>query len=657
MLHTAIELLPKQEAFVLSGYREVLYSGAYGAAKTVALCTKAAYRAQVPGAIELLCRYRLTDLEATTLRTLLAGTSTTPPILPEGSYRHWKKDRRIEIFGGGEIHYQAVDKLSKLGSREFSGVGFDEATDNADEQLWDTLIGRIRHKIDGLPLQIYAACNPGPPTHFLAKRFGIASGETARPGTHLITTTSFDNPHLPAEYVENLKNYTGMMYLRYVLGKWVAADGLVYGCWDRSKHIVEVRGRRDWKRAWIGIDDGYAAAFAALLAFEDTSGRVFLVAERYGPGMTERMRLGAVRELVQIANAFDVPIAKIVCDSAAADFIGAMRADGMEVTLANKAIEDGIAATRAMIEADRLFFDSRMVKTIGEIEGYGYDPKTGKVVKKNDHACDALRYMVMGMEGVGHVSVFPREAMREPIQLPERSCDIVLAAPRGMELDVALASGKREAVSMVPKMPGPVTIYQEPQRRARYAIGVSAGEGKVRTFAVVAEVEHRRVVAEMSIPSADAVRAVVGLALWYKPESVCVLAHTPAGLYMAGQLIGYELPVSGGREGWKPSDRELNDAILDLRVAWEGRHFEDPGQRARAEALAYRWTATRAEHVQVSEMPELRATWADRVLARVALLRILNQMAPTDLELAVDPFSGEVAHKEVGDYYRALMGG
>ena len=94
------------------------------------------------------------------------------------------------------------------------------------------------------------------------------------------------------------------------------------------------------KRAWIGIDDGYAAAFAALLAFEDTSGRVFLVAERYGPGMTERMRLGAVRELVQIANAFDVPIAKIVCDSAAADFIGAMRADGMEVTLANKAIED-----------------------------------------------------------------------------------------------------------------------------------------------------------------------------------------------------------------------------------------------------------------------------------------------------------------------------
>jgi hypothetical protein len=62
------------------------------------------------------------------------------------------------------------------------------------------------------------------------------------------------------------------------------------------------------ERAWIGIDDGYAAAFAALLAFEDTSGRVFLVAERYGPGMTERMRLGAVRELVQIANAFDVPI-------------------------------------------------------------------------------------------------------------------------------------------------------------------------------------------------------------------------------------------------------------------------------------------------------------------------------------------------------------
>lgn len=651
-----IELLPKQEAFVRSGYREVLYSGAYGAAKTVALCVKAVYRARVPGARELLCRVHLNYFKKTTLQTLLSGTSTTPPILPPGSYTHHKSDQIIRIHGGGEIVYQALDDMGKLGSQEFSGVGFDEATDTKDERVWDTLIGRMRRKVDGLPLQIYGVCNPDAPTHFLAKRFGIAAGETARNGTHLITTTSFDNPHLPPEYVENLKNYTGMMYLRYVLGRWVAADGLVYACWDRSKHIVEVRGRRAWKRAWIGIDDGYAKAFAALLAFEDTEGRVFVVAERYGPGMSERVRLEAVNSLVSIAEAFDVPIAKIVCDSAAADFIGTMREDGLEVTLANKAVDDGIAATRSMMEAGRLFFDSSLLKTIGEVEGYCYNPKTGLVVKQNDHACDALRYMVMAMDGVGHVSVFPRETMREPIKMPERTCDIVLAAPRGLDLDTALVTGRRDAVSMPPKPGGPVTVYQEPVMGQQYVMGVAAGEGKVRTFAVIADTVARRVVAEMGIPSVDAARCVAGMFLWYKPEAVGVLANTPAGLFMAGQLTGYGLPVVGGLEGWKPTDRELNDAIMDLRQAWEGRYFDDPGVRARAEALAYRWTTTRAEHVQVSEMPELRATWADRVLARVVMLRVLNQMRAPDVEIVPDPFSGEMVPKAVAEYRKMATG-
>ena len=39
-------------------------------------------------------------------------------------------------------------------------------------------------------------------------------------------------------------------------------------------------------------------------------------------------------------------------------------------------------------------------------------------------------------------------------------------------------------------------------------------------------------------------------------------------------------------------------------------------------------------------------------LARVALPADSEQMALTDLELAVDPFSGKGA-QEVGDYYRA----
>lgn len=630
----------------------MLYSGAYGAAKSVALCSKLVYRARIPGARELLCRVHLAYLKSTTLKTLLFGTSTTPPVLPRWSYTHNKSERVITIHGGGEIVYQPLDDMDKLGSQEFSGVAFDECTDTKDERVWDTLMGRMRRKVEGLPLQIYAACNPDAPTHFLAKRFGIAPGETQRPNTHLITTHSFENPYLPEEYQEILRGLTGVMYRRNVLGQWVAADGLVYGCWDRSKHIVTVDGRKQWKRAWIGIDDGFAVAFAAVLIMEDTDGRCVVVDERYGGGWHENARIEAVKSLEAVANALGVESVKIICDSAAADFIGALRHSGVECDLANKAVEDGIAATRAMFESERLVVETNCVKTIAELEGYCYDPKTNKVVKKHDHACDALRYAIMAMEGVGHVAVFPRKNLPDAPRAPERVCDIRLQVKPGEDLDTALVLGRRDVVSMVPTAGGPVSIYEEPNPMGEYVLGVAAGADRCKTYVVAADAYQRRVAAEMAIGSDEAYRAVAGLAVYFRAKSICVAARHPAGKYLAGRLADYGLPVTDGRGGWVVTESQMNDAILDVRTAWEGRFFDDPSQRARAVALQYRWTSTRAEHMQVSEMPELRAVWADPVLARAALLYVVNQMRPPEPKWEPDPITGQMIPKERADRLR-----
>jgi hypothetical protein len=128
---------------------------------------------------------------------------------------------------------------------------------------------------------------------------------------------------------------------------------MVYACWDRSKHIRDYPKVAQWKRAWIGIDNGFAAPFAALLGFEDTEGRVMIVAERYGSGLRESERVGKVHQLISIAEAARVPLHKVVCDSAAADFINALRESGIPCQLANKAVDDGIAATRARDTKER----------------------------------------------------------------------------------------------------------------------------------------------------------------------------------------------------------------------------------------------------------------------------------------------------------------
>ena len=88
-------LLPKQFDFVKSEAREVLYSGAYAAGKTRALCYRLVSRAQVEGSREGICRKHLVTLKASTLRTLLEPDGTAPPVLPAGSYQHNKSEKVI----------------------------------------------------------------------------------------------------------------------------------------------------------------------------------------------------------------------------------------------------------------------------------------------------------------------------------------------------------------------------------------------------------------------------------------------------------------------------------------------------------------------------------------------------------------------------------
>ena len=81
------DLLPAQLDFIRAREREVLYSGAFGAGKTRALCMKLVSRlVGRPGAREGLARKHLVSLKATTLRTLLEQDGNLPPVLPRGTY-------------------------------------------------------------------------------------------------------------------------------------------------------------------------------------------------------------------------------------------------------------------------------------------------------------------------------------------------------------------------------------------------------------------------------------------------------------------------------------------------------------------------------------------------------------------------------------------
>jgi phage terminase large subunit len=398
-----IPLLKPQLQFMQSKARELLYSGAFGAGKSRAICHKIVMRARAhPGAREALCRKTNVALKRTTLKTLLQSDGELPPVLEPRTYTHNRSEQTIKLHGGGEIVYFGLDDPQKIGSMNLSGCGVDEAVE-VTEADWTMLRGRIRLKIGALPHQLYGACNPGPPSHFLAERFGLALDYVCAPNCEAIHTKATDNPFLPAAYLENLETLQGVSYKRFVLGLWVGSDGLVYDRWDRDVFVQEREG--PWKRCIVGCDAGYTNPAAFVLLMEDYDGRLHLASEWYKTKQLEPDVIDQAQHWYELHEPETFHV-----DPSAASLRAGMHARGMPVLDAVNDVFGGIQSVQARLHVagdgrPRFTIDPACVNTIREFESYEWrETPDGYIkdepIKLNDHAMDALRYGIVAIDGL-----------------------------------------------------------------------------------------------------------------------------------------------------------------------------------------------------------------------------------------------------------------
>ena len=395
------DLLPAQLDFIRAQQREVLYSGAFGAGKTRALCMKLVARlVGRPGAREGLARKHLVSLKATTLRTLLEQDGNLPPVLPRGTYEHNKSERVIRLLGGGTIYYFGLDDYEKMGSLNLSGCAVDEAVELVEGD-WTMLRGRIRLELDDLAMQLYGACNPGAPSHFLAVRFGLAGGHQAADNCRAIQTRSPDNFFLPQAYLDDLQSLEGVAFERYVEGKWRGGEGLVYDRFDRSVHVRQ--RNEEWRRIIVGQDEGYTNPAALLVVGEDGDGRLHIIEEFYKSQMLE---VDVIATAKDIASRYKIE--SFVLDPSAAKLKAAMHQSNLDVASADNSVFPGIQKVqqrlaRAGDGQPRLTVDPKCENTIREFESYewlgGSSGYKDAPKKEMDHAMDALRYAVVHFDG------------------------------------------------------------------------------------------------------------------------------------------------------------------------------------------------------------------------------------------------------------------
>ena len=274
--------LPSQKRFLESTAEDLLNSGSWGSGKSRVLCEKIFMLAmRYPGNRLGLFRRTMKALKATTLVTLLKGDGEAGPVIPARYiYNHHKTEHTITLVNGSEIFYGGVerdpDNESWIKSLNLGGVAIDQA-EELSLQDWLLLAGRLRHPRPAVR-QIFGACNPAHPGHWLYQRFFIQQ----RPRRDVITSNSLENYFLPGDYRERLKGLTGRYYERYVLGKWVAFEGLVYEHWD-AEHNVSQEAEYDPEHGVVewAIDDGYSDPRAVLFIQRTARGDIHIFDEHY----------------------------------------------------------------------------------------------------------------------------------------------------------------------------------------------------------------------------------------------------------------------------------------------------------------------------------------------------------------------------------------
>lgn len=315
-----------------------------------------------------------------------------------------------QLIGSGNFNYSTTSKLAYIFGRK---VYLEGANDERAEQKIRgmTLAGAYCDEITLYPqsfvsmllsrlsvagAKLWATCNPDNPMHFIKTDYIDRQDELDCICWNFILT---DNTFLPPEYIEAVsKEYSGVFYDRFILGKWVRAEGLVYPFYDNT---ISAEAAAQYSGEYVvTMDYGTMNPTAMVLWCIDYKRHTAVaVKEYYYDGRKEQAQKTDSEyydALVQLTEGY--PVNDVICDPAAASFIAEIRKHGrFNVRKAHNAVIDGIRATGTYLKDKKILISAACVNTIREFGLYSWDEKASlngidAVIKENDHAMDAVRY-------------------------------------------------------------------------------------------------------------------------------------------------------------------------------------------------------------------------------------------------------------------------
>ncbi len=206
------------EAVESGQYRVIVFGGSIRGGKTTWLLITLVYLAlQYPRSRWVIIRRSLPDLKRTTFPSFSS-------ILNDGIDRYvenWNRDTQVVTFiNGSELIFMAEsfddDKdLNRFKGLEVNGAGLDEVNELQDVTFYKVQerIGSWNKAIGQPPIVCLATCNPA--NNWVKDIIYNPYREGKLPERWtFIPSKITDNPHIPAEYLESLKELPPVQYCR-----------------------------------------------------------------------------------------------------------------------------------------------------------------------------------------------------------------------------------------------------------------------------------------------------------------------------------------------------------------------------------------------------------------------------------------------------------
>lgn len=395
-----IKLNPIFKPIFTTKKRYIVLTGGRGSSKSFGFNTAAALMSYEPGHKVLHTRVAMNTAED----SIIPEFREKLDLLEVASDFKVYKDEITNMTSGSKFLFRGIktssgDQTAKLKSIPALTDWFlDEAEELLDERKFDDIDFSVR----GTKVQnrIVLILNPTTKEHWIWKRWfakhlryieidGFQIPVSDHPDILHIHTTYLDNPHLPEQFVEQmrkLKETDPDKYRHVVLGGWIEREeGLIFPQWEEGTFNTYL--------PYIhAMDFGFSPDPLAMgkVAVDRRRMEVFLKEKIYATELSTKEVIAAVK------NGIDRKNDLIMCDTSENRLFAELKSAGLNVQMVSKknTTRGGSVITDIRELRDwKIIIDPYSYNFKREFNSYVWDDKKSSIPKdKDNHSGDLLRY-------------------------------------------------------------------------------------------------------------------------------------------------------------------------------------------------------------------------------------------------------------------------